>query len=71
MKTKNYKIYSGFYYYLGDWALLLRFNVESLNKKYVEVEMQIGPFVFSITRISRKYSDKLDKLIEGYKNEKN
>ena len=71
MKTKNYKIYSGFYYYLWDWALPIRFNAESLDKDYFELEVQIGCLNFSVTRISRKYSAKLDKLIQEYKNEKN
>ena len=68
--TENFKLYFTCWNYWWDLALPLRFNIEWFHKDYTEIQLHILSFNISFTKIHNRYSEKLDKLLGDYKNEK-
>lgn len=69
--TKNYRTWLSLYHHWWDWALPLHINVEFWNKDYTNIYLHILFFTFDFTRISHKYSKKLDTLFKDKTDEKN
>jgi len=62
VKSKNYMHYPDCWHSWWDWALPLRFEIETLDKDYFEINVQILCVYFTYTRISHKWLIDLDKL---------